>query len=301
MRITLLLLLLSNVFLGISQTNSLINGNWNNGPSWNTGVTPPDNGDTVVIEAGDIISLNANTTYTSAMVIVVKGTLTINQTLTLPSGSQIVIEVGGMVNSGNNGWRLNIGAASWKDFKKDPHTSGILTDIALSTDNILFDVILKNDNDLHISWFMDQNVKEIDRIFIEYSLDSKHYNELNEIDSKEYVGEMILEEKANSYVVYYRLVVQYENEYSYSEVKKIINENYKYTVYPNPFTDEINMTSFLEKEGTEVKIMDMLGNEVFFMFSGYNTINLSHLESGIYFVNIYQEGVSVQRERLMKE
>ena len=85
MKKILLITFLFSAVISQSQTSSVQNGDWNAGPSWGTGVTPPDNSDTIYIEFLHLITLNVNTTYTTPLVIIVRGILKLDATLSLPS------------------------------------------------------------------------------------------------------------------------------------------------------------------------------------------------------------------------
>ena len=301
MKKTLLISLLIISTLAFSQTNSITDDNWNNGPTWDSSVVPPDNGDTVFITSGTEVDININTTYGTTLIIVVRGVLVLDATLSLPSGSQIVIEPGGEVTSGNNGWRLEIGAATWKDFKKDPHTGGILTDIVLSLETLDFSSELQNEQDIKFKWIIELDNDDLKQIEIQSSLDGKSYSTFHEVDASQNEGEIIINGGSETYVTYFKMKVTDEKHITYSDVQKVVNENYKMKIYPNPFKDEINMISFSALENVHVSIIDILGKEIFRSSQFSSTINTSELSEGIYFINIFQNEVLMQRQRMLKK
>ena len=283
----------------LAQTYSTGNGNWNATGPWDTGVIPPDNGDTVFIEAGTTISINSNTTYANSLVIVVRGTFTLNQTLTLASGSQIVIEPGGLVNSGNNGWRLDIGAMSWKDFKKDPHTGGILTDGVLSVKEIDFDVKYEDDI-LLIDWGIIEGDDKVLSVELQKSVNGVDFENIALFEVDELRGNEKLGIDIKENFVYFRLKVIDEKDVTYSKILKVENDVFELKVYPNPFRDKVFVNSNLDEFDTEIKLIDILGNVVK-QDSNITLLNTENLESGIYFVHVYQNNQLVKNSRMMKK
>lgn len=299
MKKTLLTLLTVLLTLSVfSQTLSNGNGNWNAIGSWNPASIPPDNGDTVFIEAGDQISINSNTTYTTALVIVVRGTFTLNQTLSLASGSQIVIEPGGEVNSGNNGWRLDIGAMSWKDFKKDPQTGGILTDIVLSINSIEFEIFLINDRDLSYNYTIDGIEIELRSVVIEKSNDGKSFFQISEL-SNELSGMGSLYEVVNTKYTFYRIKALEGNKNIYSDVVMIENQNFEMSIYPNPFKGVVNVNVQNDSNDYTFKVYDIIGNLI--EENQLNSvIDLRDKENGIYFLKVFYNNELIANKQLIK-
>ena len=297
MRFFLLLLLSAFTSLAVNaQTHSNGNGNWNATGPWDTGIVPPDNGDTVFIEVGDVISINTNTVYSTTMVIVVRGTLTLDHTLTLPSGSKIIIQPGGLVNSGNNGWRLDIGSVSWKDFKKDPHTGGVLTDLTLAINSIDFNI--ESDlNKMKLSWNIkgDNNLKSL---ILEKSYDGDNFEFETELNNS-INGIEEIDNSLYTKAVYFRLKADDSQGSVYSEVKKVENLNKELSVYPNPFNDKLTINNDYSTE-MSVQIIDMLGNIVLEEIVN-DVVYTDNLESGLYFVHIYQSGNLIMNKRIVKK
>jgi hypothetical protein len=73
----------------------------------------------------------------------------------------------------------------------------------------------------------------------------------------------------------------------------------KITVYPNP-TNSTFVIDY-DKAGL-IKLYDMLGKEVLNQtFNGKTEININHLHSGIYFVNVISEGKIVGNSKILKQ
>lgn len=109
-----LLILMSvhfSVFAGSGTANS--NGNWGNPSTWliNGSARVPTCGDTVTIPSGVIITVNTQQNYGCAtpMVIIINGTLqfTTGTKLTLPCGSLVQVNAGGVVIPGGGGGSSN--------------------------------------------------------------------------------------------------------------------------------------------------------------------------------------------------
>ena len=81
------------------------------------------------------------------------------------------------------------------------------------------------------------------------------------------------------------------------------------SIYPNPTfgKDLVVKLEQLADKDVEVKLVNILGSEVMSLFEGKivsdfystNPINLSHLEDGIYFVNVIAEGNIIKAEKLI--
>ena len=301
MKILLLSFFSFLVWVGFAQTYSNGSGNWNSAAVWNPAAIPPDNGDTVYILPGDVVSINQNTNYTVPLVIMVRGELSLNQTLTLPSTSRIVIEAGGVVTSGNNGWRLNIGSASWKDFKKDPVTDGVLTDIVLNVELVYFNAVLIDEKTLRFSWTINPSDDEIISIELEKSENGKDFDVEAEFDLK-LTNEISYTIISPSITSYYRLKISdYNGDVSYSNVKKILNEHYKITCFPNPFVDKVELYSITENKNVSIEITDILGNKVLQAQIINNEVDTNKLSSGVYFITIFENGLLAHKERLIKK
>ncbi len=68
------------------------------------------------------------------------------------------------------------------------------------------------------------------------------------------------------------------------------------STYPNPIVDQLNIKTSLES--VDVLIFDMMGRKL--MHSQQTELNLSHLNGGMYHVQIWNEGEMVHSEKIIK-
>jgi len=72
------------------------------------------------------------------------------------------------------------------------------------------------------------------------------------------------------------------------------------SIYPNPVTNELTINSSLNLENSIVSIFDLHGKKVINSYFNSNTINVSKLESGIYFLRIIQDEKAVKLKFIKK-
>lgn len=86
-----------------------------------------------------------------------------------------------------------------------------------------------------------------------------------------------------------------------------IKENYlnkiNLSVYPNPANEMIIVESEMINKKTEIKIVDLLGKTLIYNLSltTHNLIDVSGLKSGIYFLQVFEEGNLVGVQKVVKE
>jgi len=72
-----------------------------------------------------------------------------------------------------------------------------------------------------------------------------------------------------------------------NSVKNVMNEDFKFTVSPNPANDFVNISIQNSNDEVTLKIIDVLGNEILSeRLRNTKKIDVSNLKSGIYFVTI---------------
>ena len=83
--------------------------------------------------------------------------------------------------------------------------------------------------------------------------------------------------------------------------------NARLAVYPNPTSGDatIVLENLIDTD-VQVELVNILGSEVMYLYDGtvvdrYHTIeaNLSNLENGIYFINVFSEGKSVAKDKII--
>lgn len=72
------------------------------------------------------------------------------------------------------------------------------------------------------------------------------------------------------------------------------------SIYPNPVTDELTINTSLNLDNSIVSVFDLHGKKVINSYFNSNTINVSKLESGIYFLRIIQDAKAVKLKFIKK-
>ena len=74
-----------------------------------------------------------------------------------------------------------------------------------------------------------------------------------------------------------------------------------YMVYPNPATDVFNIKLSTSGSDVKVKVMNVLGGEVFTtsLKNGVNKLDVSELTNGVYFYTILQNGKEIETKKLV--
>ncbi|MEO9531874.1 MAG: T9SS type A sorting domain-containing protein [Crocinitomicaceae bacterium] len=167
--------------------------------------------------------------------------------------------------------------------------------------------VIKKDRTAILSW---STLSEVDNdlFVIEKSTDGINWRTLVELEAAENSNEKIdyhyTDLSPASGMNYYRLKYEsVEQEFKYSDVKSV-KLDYLYNIFPNPATDVIQVQS--EQQGTELrvfKIVTILGEIV---LSGEfeensETVNISSLDNGTYFIKILQQGKVVESSRFVKQ
>lgn len=72
------------------------------------------------------------------------------------------------------------------------------------------------------------------------------------------------------------------------------------SIYPNPVVNELTINSSIDLENSVVAIFDIQGKKVYNSYFNSNTINVSALESGVYFLRIIQNNKKVNLKFIKK-
>ena len=78
------------------------------------------------------------------------------------------------------------------------------------------------------------------------------------------------------------------------------NELVDFSMYPNPASDIVQLKFPVGIENTKVEIFDILGKQIKVNLSEENTIDVSKLPSGAYFVSINADDTKVTKKLIIK-
>jgi hypothetical protein len=145
---------------------------------------------------------------------------------------------------------------------------------------------------------------------LERSADGLNFTSIDEIkgagSSAETLNYSLLDEKPLDGISYYRLKqTDFDGQTSYSD-KKSVKYNFRdelvIKIYPNPFSYETTFHTNREVKNSLLIVYDSYGQKVKQInnFSGQKiTLHLEDLSSGLYYVNLLQEGKIIATDKLI--
>ncbi len=145
---------------------------------------------------------------------------------------------------------------------------------------------------------------------IERSSDSRQWQELGFVpsaaengNSKEKLDYVAYDSRPMPGVNYYRLKqTDIDNKVAYTEVKKVIfGKDNSISIYPNPATDMLNITTSDWGKVTEVRILDINGKMVFQAKEASKGIALTKLSRGTYMLQVEQTNGNVVNFKIVKQ
>lgn len=297
------------------QANSCVSiktGNWEEAASWSCGHVPVC-GDTIIIAAGDIITMTTQQDYytncTKPMYINVWGTYVIQtgKKIMLPEGSVVEVQVGGLLTpSGGGGGSSNLidigGINVWSAsdgkvfgyaiFKIDPLPISLLS----------FEVAVR-ENTMDIKW-MTASEKNNDFFTLEKTKDGVHFETVSSLKGAGN-SSIILKYNVTDYQPYdghsyYRLSqTDFDGTVTHSQlITSNFNKksDFSFKIYPNPVDGVcINLDMIADKgKETHLVLTDIKGKEIYSreIKIGSDEDNVytfcaeERLAPGIYFVKV---------------
>jgi len=168
---------------------------------------------------------------------------------------------------------------------------------------------IKQNNTALLQWSSasEINAKQYE---IEYSINELQYNKIGTIASKgiasNYQFSHSLQNLAQASMLYYRLkMIDNDGSFSYSKVQSIYVQQMFTSIllYPNPVKNYLHITA---ENVREIKIIDAVGKIVLKKLSiqnntTSNVLEMSHLKSGVYFVEIVNQNGQKSIKQIIKE
>lgn len=160
-----------------------------------------------------------------------------------------------------------------------------------------FQVQLVNTNDALLTWHTAQEVNS-SHFDIERSVDAKNFVKIGELKAKGVSSSVydFKDKNLENGTYYYRLrQVDKDSKSELSRVLSIdIKKGIKTKIFPNPAQDKLFIQSEitdLSRQEKSISITDQLGRVVFNTQNFISEINISHLPTGIYVLNIGHEHI----------
>ncbi|MEM6343382.1 MAG: T9SS type A sorting domain-containing protein [Bacteroidota bacterium] len=138
-----------------------------------------------------------------------------------------------------------------------------------------------------------------DHFVIERSTDGENFSSISSLAGNGTTNEKIDYQFVDRSPVngdnYYRLKqVDFDGQFAYSEILRLKVEpnNFRYSLYPNPTSDQLHISS-TEKEITQIEILDLSGRKISVPSTQSDlyqwTLEVAHLQPGTYLVRVETE------------
>ena len=299
------LLFLSAFFVPFASSaaklTSIGNGNWNSSSTWSPSRTPVNN-DTIIVTAGNTVTVNLNSpTYTN-IVLKVYGTLFFNNGQKLNFDCNSIVEVynTGKLDGGNAGSKIDMcGSSVWRGPGPDqgPFVYGF-NPLPIQ----LLNFTVKNCVDeVCIDW---TTISEINNAYftLEKAKDGKTFELVAEVkaagNSSNLKSYTYLDKEPYEGLSYYRLTqTDYSGAseiFSLREINRSNSSKFSMSLYPNPGEQKEMKMSFEAEQGEKVLIVinDSKGSEKFSQEimakqNGMNEISIEtnvNLTKGLYYL-----------------
>lgn len=309
-RITLLGLMLMAFNNHVQASNGSANstGNWNNPSTWliNGVARVPTCGDTVTIPAGFTVTVNNQQAYgcTTPLLIIVNGTLqfTAGNKLDLPCGSDVRINVGGILKKGIGGGNSNyisicntiLWSASDGNISGPAEIGGSGLPIKL----LSFDAKV-NVGKVILSWITVTEINN-DYFTVERSANGTEFSSVGQIagtgNSTVNISYSITDASPINGFSYYRLKqTDFDGRFTYSSVMPVFFSMNRKNIFISAGMSQNSATILYASESVgsaQVCISDVLGNSIFtttVMFEkGANVLKIETpaLSEGIYVITL---------------
>jgi len=330
------IIFLLGIFISKSHYATLYTSNGTGGGAWGAPATwspagPPACGDTIFIQAGDVVTIEVQQDYsepgcTSPMFITIDGTLdfpTNGPKLRLPCGSGVILNAGGMLtaSAGGGGGSANFleicGTVVWRKADGD-QTGPLVFGTPLPIELVSFEANV-NDDRVDIKWVTSAEINN-NFFTVERSVDAKNWEEIivtvGAGNSNQLLEYFEADYEPLMDISYYRLKqTDYNGDFSYSNivpVKFVKDNNGDGTInlFPSPAsvgeTVNIEFKNIFEAE-LLVVLRDIQGKE----FYSKVIVNIedgkligvpieTHIPAGVYLITATSENQMYSQKLIIK-
>jgi hypothetical protein len=273
-------------------TCNAITGSWNTVSTWSCGRIP-QGGDIINIPVGVVVSdIPANFVISGASVTInIFGTLDFGNSgkLTLPVGSDVNVNIGGLIKKGNGSGSNNIidigGSVVWNTscgnvVGEVSLIGGVGLCEVLPLDIIYFDVY-NNGEYVYLNFGFNQTSTK--NLVIEKSYDLINWENVmvyDDVRTMDYKYNYV----ENGGMIYYRVKqINYNGEVFYTKIESIRNHNIKkYSLC----VENDMLSIILLDENVYVKIYKINGNFI----GEYKKSQTIYLDRGVYIISIFNNG-----------
>ena len=302
--IVTLLIMLSATSLMASKKTSKTDSDWDTNSTWNPGSVPGDN-DSIVIRAGDTVSISGNHNLNNVVIIVLgRLDLSNNGKLNLDAASKIYVQTGGIIVGNGNSDQIKLGSdMKWNGSDPpvvgpqyaDNNTGGGFAPWTVLAANFQSFFVTRQGANIQLSW---STSAEVNNAFyaIERSADSRTWNQIAQVtgagtsDVANNYG--YTDKSSTNGDVYYRIrLVSTNGTNLYSAIRSVHNGNNTVT---NIFAST-NKTITIDfnsdvKDNVSIQLINMSGQVIVrkeFSQASYRLIvDAMSAGSGVYAVRI---------------
>lgn len=291
---------------------SLGNGDWNDPLTWSCGAVPSP-GDTIIINAGDTVTLNSTEIlYGAPMVIMVNGYFLFDTPaakLHLECGSVVIVSPTGEIASsgiGTPSHNIKIcGQEVWAG--ADGSLLGpVIIGTPLPIELLSFDV--EQQNFIVSAYWVTSSEYNNEYFTLQGSEDASNWNDLLYVDGagttslqQNYSAEY--DNRTTKYAYYRLKQTDIDGSSSYSKIVSVQNVAEESIVaFPNPMNGDILNVQWKSDSSVELTVSDINGRLILNLNdlnSQQEVLNVSDWNSGVYFVSIVSD-VQVETVRLIK-
>jgi hypothetical protein len=172
-----------------------------------------------------------------------------------------------------------------------------------------FDATVKNSNNVVLNWEVAEDAQN-KGFYVQHSLNGSDWEDIHFIQAKNMPGS--LQEYSYSHTnnldgkQYYRIrQVDMDNKISYSEIRTVTLKNNKsnITIWPNPATDQVRITSSGSFLYTKAQLFDLSGKMIseIKLQAGTSAIAISQLPAGTYFIKIQSNNGTSINQKIIKQ
>ncbi|MCF0056929.1 T9SS type A sorting domain-containing protein [Dyadobacter sp. CY356] len=162
----------------------------------------------------------------------------------------------------------------------------------------------KENKQVNLDWSTTTEINS-DRFEIEHSLNGKEWNLIGSIasavESKTRLDYRFTHANPSESNNYYRLkMIDKDETFDFSSIKKVEFENINIEIYPNPVSDQLTIKMGNWNNVANIQLLNLVGNTVY--DSGKDplkSINVANLKQGIYIVKIGKTDGSWATEKIM--
>lgn len=310
-----------------TEIKTVRDGNWSTRATWDNTMVIRD-GLKIIVNHKLIVTSNEKM-HKNRVHIEVYGTLDLdNGKIDIGPGSTIVIHEGATVisNKGESD-QITINGKPWKGAQINFKGPMVLNEFGETILPIVlehFDASFTVDNTVQVAWGT-YSEKNNDFFTLERSIDGKNFEVLATIDgagnSNKKLSYSYEDTNPGAGMNYYRLkqtdfngdfeyfkIVGVNNKLGVVEEKRAKDAIHIGKVWPNPFTDQMNINFEVEMDGeVEVIIQNAMGQIIhkdlspsFYGENSYVFEKGMQLEAGVYYVTLSQDGKKYKTQRVVK-